>query len=45
MSRASSSAGQKVSTVPSCPSRRYAIISTRSATRPATPCPADPPTR
>ena len=44
-SRDSSSAGRRGSTVPNCRSRRCVIISTRSATKPAIPCPADPLTR
>ena len=38
-------AGQRVFTIPGCRSRMSAIISTRSATKPATPCPPDRPTR
>ena len=45
MSRGSSSAGRRVSTVPGYPSRTCATTCTRSATKPVIPCPADPPTR
>ena len=44
-SRDSSSAGRRASTVPHCRSRMCVTISTRSATKPAIPCPADPLTR